>query len=60
MESPNRLEVVREHVGRGHDHGRDVAFAAFEVGGQDLDAAARDRSADGSDRPRPDAGPSVR
>ena len=37
------LQVVREHVGLGRDHGRDVGLAALEVGGEDLDADARGR-----------------
>jgi hypothetical protein len=48
------LEVVREHVGAGLDHRRDVAFAALEVGRQDLHSAPGHGLADRPDRGRPD------
>ena len=55
VEAADGLQVVREHVGPGGDHRRDVALAAREVGGEHLDAAVRDRRPDRADPGRPDA-----
>ena len=54
------LEVVREDVGFGVEHGRDVGLAALEVARQDLDAAAGDLAPDRADARCPDPRPAVR
>src|SRR4029079_2419550 len=55
----HRLEVVREHVGRGVHHDVDRAGVALEVAGQHLQHHVGRRSRDGADGRRPVRGAAV-
>src|SRR5207249_2458677 len=54
------LQVVGEDVWLGLDDRGDVALSTLEVGRQDLDPAARNRSPDRADARGPDGGAAVR
>ena len=59
VQAPDRLQVVREHVGSGLDHGGDIALSALEIGGKHLDPATRNGVAHRADGGGPDARASV-
>ena len=49
VQASHGLEVMREHVRPGVDHGGDVLPASLEVGGKDLDPAPGDGVTHGPD-----------
>ena len=59
VESPDRLEVVGEHVRTGVEHRRDVGLSALEVAGEHLHPDPGNGLPDPPDRLRPVRRPSV-
>src|ERR687894_630811 len=60
VEARDGLDVVIEGVGTGVHDGLYRFAVALEVGGEDLDGAARDFGADRAYRPGEDGGPAIR